>query len=80
MAALTLDPTAVRARFSSLRDGFAFMDAPGGSQVPDSVGEAIARSVREASANIGATYETSLRVAAIVAEAETKADTSGFEA
>jgi cysteine desulfurase family protein (TIGR01976 family) len=49
------------------------MDAPGGSQVPDSVGEAIARSLREASANIGATYETSLRVAAIVAEAETKA-------
>jgi len=73
MATLTLDPTTVRARFSSLASGFAFLDAPGGSQVPDSVGEAIARCLREASANMGATYETSHRVAAIVAEAEAKA-------
>ena len=35
MAALTLDPAAVRRRFSSLQSGFAFLDAPGGSQVPD---------------------------------------------
>ena len=47
MAALTIDPTAVRARFSSLRAGFAFLDAPGGSQVPDSVGDAVARSIGE---------------------------------
>jgi len=73
MATLTLDPTTVRAHFSSLQGGFAFLDAPGGSQVPDSVGEAIARCLREASANMGATYETSHRVAAIVAEAEAKA-------
>jgi cysteine desulfurase family protein (TIGR01976 family) len=73
MAALTLDPTAVRARFGSLRSGFAFMDAPGGSQVPDSVGDAVARCLREASANMGASYETSRRVGAIVAEAEAKA-------
>ncbi len=73
MAALTIDPTAVRARFSALQGGFAFLDAPGGSQVPDSVGEAIARCLREASANMGATYETSKRVAAVVAQAESKA-------
>jgi cysteine desulfurase family protein (TIGR01976 family) len=73
MAATTLDPTAVRRRFSSLQAGFAFLDAPGGSQVPDSVGEAIARALREASANMGAAYETSRRVATIVAEAEEKA-------
>ena len=73
MAALTIDPTAVRSRFSSLQSGFAFLDAPGGSQVPDSVGEAVARCLREASANMGASYETSKRVAAIVAEAEAKA-------
>jgi cysteine desulfurase family protein (TIGR01976 family) len=73
MAALTLDPTAVRRRFSSLQSGFAFLDAPGGSQVPDSVGEAVARCLREASANMGASYETSRRVAAIVGEAESKA-------
>jgi len=73
MAALTLDPTAVRQRFSSLQSGFAFLDAPGGSQVPDSVGDAVARCLREASANMGASYETSRRVAAIVSEAESKA-------
>ena len=73
MAALTIDPTAVRARFSSLQSDFAFLDAPGGSQVPDSVGEAIARCLREASANMGASYETSKRVAAIVAQAEANA-------
>ena len=73
MAALTFDPMAVRSRFSSLRSGFAFLDAPGGSQVPDSVADAVARCLREASANVGALYETSRRVGAIVVEAETKA-------
>jgi cysteine desulfurase family protein (TIGR01976 family) len=61
---------AIRARFSSLQSGFAFFDAPGGSQVPDEVGEAIARTLRDASANIGAVYETSLRVKAILEQAE----------
>src|SRR3954463_902889 len=70
MAATLLDVEAVRARFSSLRSGgFAFLDAPGGSQVPDEVGDAIARALREASANIGATYETSKRVEQILATA-----------
>jgi cysteine desulfurase family protein (TIGR01976 family) len=64
---------ALRGRFSSLQSGFAFMDAPGGTQVPDEVGQAIARSLREASANMGAVYETSRRVAKIVTEAEAKA-------
>src|SRR5437763_2938637 len=70
MAATLLDVEAVRARFSSLReDGFVFLDAPGGSQVPDEVGDAIARTLREASANIGASYETSKRVEGILATA-----------
>jgi cysteine desulfurase family protein (TIGR01976 family) len=63
----------VRRRFSSLREGFAFFDAPGGTQVPDEVGDAIARALREASANVGAPYETSRRVQAIVEDAEAKA-------
>jgi len=67
-----LDVAAIRDRFSSL-GGFAFLDAPGGSQVPDEVGEAIARALREASANLGAGYATSLRVGAILGEAESKA-------
>src|SRR5947209_1607249 len=66
----TLDVDAVRRRFSSLQDGFAYLDAPGGSQVPDEVGEAIARTLREASANLGAVYATSLRVKDILERAE----------
>jgi selenocysteine lyase/cysteine desulfurase len=67
------DITAVRERFSSLHTGFTFLDAPGGSQVPDEVGEAIARTLREASANMGALYATSRRVGEILLEAETRA-------
>jgi cysteine desulfurase family protein (TIGR01976 family) len=66
----TLDVAAARARFSALRSDFAFLDAPGGSQVPDEVGEAIATTLREASANLGAGYATSQRVGAIFEEAE----------
>ena len=68
-----VDVAAIRARFSSLRQGFAFFDAPGGTQVPDEVGEAIARALREASANLGAGYATSIRVGQILEEAEYKA-------
>ena len=67
MSATLLDVEAVRRRYSSLRDaGFAFLDAPGGSQVPDEVGDAIARALREASANLGAPYATGERVEAIL--------------
>jgi len=60
---------AARKRFSSLRGGFAFLDAPGGSQVPDEVGAAIAEALRDASGNLGAPYETGRRVEAIVERA-----------
>ena len=68
-----LDVGAVRRRFSSLQTGFAFLDAPGGSQVPDEVGDAIARALREASANLGAVYDTSVRVKEILETAESGA-------
>src|SRR5438067_7582335 len=76
MSATLLDVQALRRRFSSLQGGFVFLDAPGGSQVPDEVGEAIARALREASANIGAPYETSRRVETILATA--RADAGRF--
>jgi cysteine desulfurase family protein (TIGR01976 family) len=66
-------PETVRRRFSSLQTGFAFFDAPGGSQVPDEVGDAIARTLREASANLGAGYATSLRVKEVLETAEARA-------
>src|SRR5438552_13816147 len=76
MSATLLDVEAVRRRFSSLQGWFAYLDAPGGSQVPDEVGEAIARALREASGNIGANYETSHRVEEIVERA--RADAGRF--
>jgi cysteine desulfurase family protein (TIGR01976 family) len=69
----TIDVEAVRRRFAALRDGFAFLDAPGGSQVPDEVGDAIAEALRTASANLGAVYATSLRVKEILERAERNA-------
>jgi cysteine desulfurase family protein (TIGR01976 family) len=73
MSATLLDVDKVRSRFSSLQGDFVFLDAPGGSQVPDEVGDAIARALREASANIGAPYETSRRVQQILDTARTDA-------
>src|SRR5437764_14690078 len=70
MSGTLLDVQAARRRFSSLQGDFVFLDAPGGSQVPDEVGEAIARALREASANLGAVYETSVRVKDILERAE----------
>jgi cysteine desulfurase family protein (TIGR01976 family) len=73
MATTLLDVEAVRRRFSSLHGDFAFLDAPGGSQVPDEVGDAIARALREASANLGAPYETGRRVGEILNTARSDA-------
>jgi len=74
MATTLFDVASARSRFSSLEDGgFVFLDAPGGSQVPDEVGDAIARTLREASANNGAPYATSKRVEAIYNQARVDA-------
>jgi cysteine desulfurase family protein (TIGR01976 family) len=64
---------AVRERFSSLQKGFAFFDAPGGTQVPDEVGQAIANALREASGNLGAPYATGRAVEAILERAKNDA-------
>ena len=65
---MPFDVEAVRKRFSALSDDFVFLDAPGGSQLPDEVGEAVARVYREAAGNYGAPYATSRRIGAIVTE------------
>jgi cysteine desulfurase family protein (TIGR01976 family) len=69
MNAVALDVTAVRARFSTLDRPTAFLDAPGGTQTPDSVIGAMASYLRESNANLGAPFETSRRSDALVAEA-----------
>jgi cysteine desulfurase family protein (TIGR01976 family) len=67
------DVQAARDRFSALRSGFAYFDAPGGTQVPDEVGDAIARSLRDASGNLGAPYATGAAVEEILARAKNDA-------
>jgi cysteine desulfurase family protein (TIGR01976 family) len=57
---------AVRARFSSLQRDLVFFDGPGGTQVPDSVIEAIGGYLREANANLGGPFVTSRRSDALI--------------
>ena len=66
MSAVALDVAAVRARFSALDRPTAFLDAPGGTQVPDSVVEAIVRYLREENANLGGAFPTSRASGALV--------------
>ncbi len=68
-----MDITAVRSRFSSLGSGFVFLDAPGGTQVPDEVGAAVSRQLAEASGNVGAPYATSRRLDALIEASRTGA-------
>jgi cysteine desulfurase family protein (TIGR01976 family) len=56
-AATTIDT--VRARFSALQRPLAFFDGPGGTQVPDSVIDAIAGHLRSSNANSGGPFPTS---------------------
>jgi len=59
VAAATTTVESVRERFTALRAPLAFFDGPGGTQVPDSVVEAIATYLRSANANLGGAFATS---------------------
>jgi cysteine desulfurase family protein (TIGR01976 family) len=69
LSTVTFDVAAVRARFSALDRPTAFFDAPGGTQAPDSVVEAMAGYLRESNANLGGAFETSRRSDALVVSA-----------
>ncbi len=73
MSTAALDVAAVRARFSALDRPLAFFDAPGGTQCPDEVIEAIATYLRESNANVDAPYTTSLRTSELVARSRERA-------
>jgi cysteine desulfurase family protein (TIGR01976 family) len=62
----TYDVSALRARFPSLRAGYAHFDGPGGSQVPDAVAEAVAATMLAPLANRGAVTEAERTADAIV--------------
>jgi cysteine desulfurase family protein (TIGR01976 family) len=50
---MTYDVAAVRAQFPALRTGTAHFDGPGGTQVPDAVAQAVARTLTSPIANRG---------------------------
>jgi cysteine desulfurase family protein (TIGR01976 family) len=60
---------AVRARFTALQQPLAFFDGPGGTQVPDSVIDAIADYLRTSNANTDGPFPTSRRTDALLAKA-----------
>jgi cysteine desulfurase family protein (TIGR01976 family) len=66
---VSLDVAAVRARFTALQRDLVFFDAPGGSQVPDEVIDAISTYLRESNANTSGPYDTSRRTEALEARA-----------
>ena len=69
MSAVALDLAAVRARFSALDAPTAFFDGPGGTQVPDSVIDAIAGYLRDSNANLDGAFGNSRRSNALVTQA-----------
>ena len=66
MSALALD---VRARFRALQVPTAFLDAPAGTQCPDSVIDAIADYLRTSNANSGGAFGNSRATDALIANA-----------
>ena len=76
MARVLTTVESVRARFTALQRPLAFFDGPGGTQVPDTVIDAIADYLREENANLGGPFETSHRSDALIAAARTTA--AGF--
>ena len=73
MARVVTSIESVRARFTALQRPLAFFDGPGGTQVPDSVIDAIAGYLRDANANLGGAFETSRRSDALIADARSAA-------
>src|SRR5437588_1440408 len=73
MATTALDLEAVRARFPALASGVAFLDAPGGTQCPQSVIDAIGSYLRESNANLGGGFDASRRSDELVERAHATA-------
>jgi cysteine desulfurase family protein (TIGR01976 family) len=73
---MSFDVAAARRRFSALQADLVFFDAPGGTQCPDEVIDAIATYLRESNANVSGPYEHSRRTEALVARSRETA--AGF--
>src|SRR5204862_7322859 len=64
---MPFDVAAIRARYPALNDGYAYLDGAAGTQVPDSVIDAIAGAYRAGLGNQGGAFPASHRSDAIVA-------------
>jgi cysteine desulfurase family protein (TIGR01976 family) len=59
VSTVVFDVEAARRRFPALASGTAFFDGPGGTQVPESVIEAVERYLRDSNANLGGPFARS---------------------
>ena len=73
---MSFDLDTIRARFPALGSGVAFLDAPGGTQCPQAVIDAIAGYLRESNANLGGAFGASRRSDELVEQARRTA--AGF--
>jgi cysteine desulfurase family protein (TIGR01976 family) len=69
VSTVAFDVAAARAKFPALASGLVFLDGPGGTQVPQSVIDAVSGCLRDANANVEGPFKTSRRADAIIAEA-----------
>ena len=75
-----LDVPALRSQFPALASDAAFFDGPGGSQVPQSVIDAVAGYLRDSNANLGGAFPTSQASDGVMEDARTAAaDFTGGE-
>ena len=65
---MAFDVAAIRALYPALGDGYAYLDAAAGMQVPNSVIDAIAAAYRGGLGNVGGTFPASHRADAVVEE------------
>jgi cysteine desulfurase family protein (TIGR01976 family) len=70
---MSLDLDDIRARFPALASGVAYLDAPGGTQCPQSVIDAIGAYLRESNANLGGAFAASRRSDELVEQAHATA-------
>ena len=70
---MSFDLDGIRARFPALASGIAYLDAPGGTQCPQSVIDAIGAYLRESNANLGGAFAASRRSDELVEQAHATA-------
>ena len=70
---MSFDLDVIRARFPALATGAVLLDAPGGTQCPQSVIDAIADYLRESNANLGGAFAASRRSDELVEQAHATA-------